>query len=221
MFYEIGDGLGHRKAGLKHNPFQALVTPRPIGWISTVSKEGIANLSPFSYFNAISSGPPAVMYTVSGDHMESGEKDSLRNARDTGEFVFNLCTEELGKRMNDSSTAAPRAIDEFEVAGLTKAPSRLVKPSRVAESPVHMECQVIHIMKIPLGEKSNSHIIMGRVVAVHIKDEFITPEGRFDTVKARPMGRLGYFDYNVVSDSLEMLRPGWPLGTKPSGAGGG
>lgn len=221
MYYEIGDGRGHLKAGLKHSPFQALVTPRPIGWISTVSKEGIVNLSPFSYFNAISSGPPAVMYTASGDHMEGGEKDSLRNVRETGEFVFNLCTEELGRQMNDSSTHAPRDIDEFQVAGLTKAPSRLVKPPRVAESPVHLECQVIHIMKIPLGEKTNSHMVMGRVLAVHIKDEFITPDGRFDTVKARPMGRLGYFDYNVVSDSIEMLRPGWPLGTPPGKGGGG
>jgi len=211
MYYEIGDGSGHLQAGFKHNPFQALVTPRPIGWISTLSKEGIANLSPYSYFNAISSGPPAVMFTVSGAHMEGGEKDTLRNARDTGEFVFNLCTEALGRQMNDSSTAAPRDTDEFEAAGLTKAPSRLVKAPRVAESPVHMECQVIHIMKIPLGEKSNSHMIMGRVLSVHIQDDLIA-NGRFDTVRARPMGRLGYYDYNVVSDSLEMLRPSWPLG---------
>jgi len=210
MYYEIGGGRGHREAGLKHNPFQALVTPRPIGWISTLSKDGVANLSPFSYFNSISSEPPAVMFTASSEHLEGGEKDSLRNARETGEFVFNLCTEELGRQMNDSSTMAPRNIDEFEVAGLTKAPSRIVKAPRVAESPVHLECQVIHIMKIPLGEKSNSHMVMGRVVAVHIRDDLII-NGRFDTVKARPMSRLGYFDYSVVKDSLEMLRPDWPL----------
>lgn len=216
MYYEIGGGHSHRDAGLKHNPFQALVTPRPIGWISTLSKEGIANLSPYSYFNSISSDPPAVMYTVSSEHMEGGEKDSLRNARDTGEFVFNLCTEALGRQMNDSSTMAPRDTDEFEVAGLTKAPSTLVKAPRVAESPVHLECQVIHILKIPLGEKSNSHMIMGRVVAVHIRDDLII-DGRFDTVKARPMARLGYFDYSVVTESLEMHRPDWPL--KGSGQG--
>lgn len=221
MYYEVGDGKGHLEAGLKHSPFQALVVPRPIGWISTISKEGIPNLSPFSYFNSISSAPPAVMFTVSGEHMEGGEKDTLRNARDTGEFVFNLCTEALARQMSDSSTTAPRAIDEFAVAGLTKAPSRLVKPPRVAESPVHLECQVVHIMKIPLGEQSNSHIIMGRVLSVHIRDDLITPEGRFDTVKARPVGRLGYFDYNTVSDSFEMLRPGWPLGSAPSKGGGG
>ncbi len=210
MYYEIGDGTGHRSAGLKHNPFQALVVPRPIGWISTLSKEGIANLSPFSYFNAISSAPPAVMFTVSSDHMEGGEKDTLRNARETGEFVFNLCTEELAQQMNDSSTMAPRDVDEFEIAGLTKAPSRLVKPSRVAESPVHMECEVIQILKLPLGKNSNSHMIMGRVLSVHIRDDLVS-DGRVDTVKVHPMGRLGYYDYNVVTDSVELLRPDWPL----------
>src|SRR5690606_5039738 len=153
------------------SPFQALVAPRPIGWISTLSKDGIPNLSPYSYFNAISSGPPSVMFTCSGDHMEGGEKDSLRNARDTGEFVFNLCTEELVMRMNASSTPAPRSIDEFNVAGLTRAPSTLVKAPRVAESPVNLECRVTHIMKIP--ETVSSHMVMGRVIAVHIKDEFI------------------------------------------------
>lgn len=221
MYYEIEDGRGHLKAGLKHSPFQAIVAPRPIGWISTVSKDGVHNLSPFSCFNAISSNPPAVMFTVSGDHMEGGEKDSLRNARDTGQFVFNLSTENLLKHMVNSSTHAPRSIDEFNVAGLHKVPSQLVKAARVAESPVHLECEVIHCMKIPLGEKSNSHMIMGRVLAVHIRDDLITPDGRFNTLKARPLGRLGYFDYAVVSHSFEVMRPGWPLGTKPTEPGGG
>lgn len=219
MYYEVGDGRGHLEAGLKHSPFQALVAPRPIGWISTLSKEGVPNLSPYSYFNAISSGPPAVMFTASGDHAEGGEKDSLRNARDTGEFVFNLCTEELVMRMNDSSTPAPRSIDEFSVAGLATVPSRMVRAPRVAQSPVHLECKVTHIMKIP--ETANSHMVMGKVVAIHIKDEFITPEGRFDILKARPMARLGYFDYSAVTEIREIMRPGWPLGTKPTGSGGG
>jgi len=220
MYYEIGDGSGHLKAGFKHSPFQALVAPRPIGWISTLSKEGVPNLAPYSYFNAISSNPPAIMFCSYGDHRDGGEKDSLRNARETGEFVFNLCTEELGERMNVSSTPAPRGTDEFEVAGLTKAPSKLVKAPRVAESPVHMECQVIHIMRIPLSEDSKNHIVMGRVLSVHIRDDLIS-NGRVDTIKARPMSRLGYFDYAVVTESLEMMRPDWPLGDKGDKGGKG
>ena len=108
----------------------AIVAPRPIGWISTIGKDGVPNLSPFSYFNAVSAHPPMVMFAANGSHAEGGSKDSLQNVRDTGEFVVNICSEELAAQMNDSSTAAPRAIDEFNVDGLTKAPSRIVKARR-------------------------------------------------------------------------------------------
>lgn len=212
MFYETGeDGLGHRAAGLKHSPMNAIVSPRPIGWISTLGKDGVPNLSPFSYFNAVSAHPPMVMFAANGSHAEGGSKDSLQNVRDTGEFVVNICSEELAAQMNDSSTAAPRSIDEFNVAGLTKAPSRIVKAPRVAEAPAHLECRLIKIVELPpssTGEQNNT--VIGRVVAVHVRDEFIT-DGRVDTVKMRPVGRLGYFDYVVISHSFEILRPGWPL----------
>ena len=169
------------------------------------------NLSPFSYFNAVSAHPPMVMFAANGSHAEGGSKDSLQNVRDTGEFVVNICSEELAAQMNDSSTAAPRAIDEFNVAGLTKAPSRIVKAPRVAEAPAHLECQLIKIVELPMsstGEQNNT--VIGRVVAVHVRDEFIR-DGRVDTVKMRPVGRLGYFDYAVISQSFEILRPSWPL----------
>lgn len=210
MFYEIGDGYGHKNAGLKHNPFNALVVPRPIGWISTLGKDGVANLSPYSFFNAISAHPPAVMFCANGLHMEGGEKDSLRNVRDTKEFVLNLAIEALAPHLNTSATAAPRNIDEFEIAGLTKAPSRIVKAPRVAESPVHMECQVLQIMEIPLGPKEKSNIVIGKVVAIHIRDDLVV-EGRVDIVKTRPLSRLGYLDYGVLNNSMQMRRPTWPL----------
>ena len=212
MFYATGeDGLGHRAAGLKHSPINAIVAPRPIGWISTIGKDGVPNLSPYSYFNAVSAHPPMVMFAANGSHAEGGSKDSLQNVRDTGEFVVNICSEELAAQMNDSSTAAPRAIDEFNVAGLTKAPSRIVKAPRVAEAPAHLECQLIKIVELPMsstGEQNNT--VIGRVVAVYVRDEFIR-DGRVDTVKMRPVGRLGYFDYAVISQSFEILRPSWPL----------
>lgn len=219
MFYEIGDGSGHKKAGFQHSPFNALVVPRPIGWISSMGSDGIANLSPYSFFNAVSSHPPAVMYSANGPHTEGGDKDSLHNVRATGEFVVNLCTAELAQKMNDSSTAAPRNIDEFEVAGLTKAPSRVVRAPRVAESPVHLECQVLQILEVPLGHGAKSNIVIGKVVGIHIRDDLIV-DGRVDIVKVHPLGRLGYFDYSVVSDSMEILRPTWPLGGTSGGYGG-
>lgn len=220
MFYEVGDGSGHKSAGFTHSPFNALVIPRPIGWVSTLSKDGVPNLAPYSYFNAVSTHPPAVMFCANGTHMEGGDKDSLTNARDTGEFVLNLCTEELAGKMNDSSTAAPRSIDEFEIAGLTKAPSRVVKAPRVAESPVHMECRVLQILEVPLGSPNAvSKIVIGKVVAIHIRDDLIV-DGRVDVLKVRPLARLGYFDYSVVSESREILRPTWPLSGKSGTYGG-
>lgn len=211
MFYEIGDGSGHKSAGFAHSPLNAIIAPRPIGWISTLGRDGVPNLSPYSYFNAVSAHPPMVMFAANGSHVEGGSKDSLQNVRDTGEFVVNICSEALAQRMSDSSTAAPRKIDEFEVAGLTKAPSRIVKAPRVAEAPAHLECQLLQIVELPsssAGEKNNT--VIGRVVAVHIRDDLVT-NGRVDTLKLRPVGRLGYFDYTVVTQSYEMLRPSWPL----------
>ena len=212
MYYEIEDGKGHRGAGLEHNPWYALVGPRPIGWISTLSLGGVPNLAPFSFFNAISASPPMVMFCANGVHREGGIKDSQLNARETGEFVQNMAVWDLRMQVNDSSSTAPRAVDEFELAGLTKAPSRLVKPPRVAESPVSLECRVIKVVDLPsAGPEHTNAMVIGKVVAVHIRDDVIV-DGRVDVTRLRPISRFGYSDYTVVDSVFEMLRPSWPAG---------
>ena len=214
MFYETAEQSRELFAqlGLRHNPFTALVTPRPIGWISTVNAQGLSNLAPFSFFNAVSSAPPMVMFCANASHTDGGDKDSLANARATGEFVANLATFDLQKQMNDSSSAAPRAIDEFDLVGLTKAPSRLVRPPRVAESPIHLECRVVRIVELPSDERTGERnaLTVGRVLAVHIDDSLIS-EGRVDITRARPLARMGYLDYAVIDSVFPIKRPSWPL----------
>jgi flavin reductase (DIM6/NTAB) family NADH-FMN oxidoreductase RutF len=215
MFFETKDLTRDRlKAlGLAFNPFKAVVAPRPIGWISTISRSGVVNLAPYSFFNAVSSDPPMVFYGANGTHdADGGEKDSLRNVRESGEFVCNLVTWELRHLMNDSSAPAPRDIDEMDAVGIKKFPSRLVKPPRVAASPAHLECKLHQLVELPPDPSSGKRNVMviGHVVAVHIDDAFVT-EGRFDTARAQPVARLGYFDFAVVTDAFEIKRPSWPL----------
>lgn len=215
MFFETKDLTRDRlKAlGLAFNPFKAVVAPRPIGWISTISRAGVVNLAPYSFFNAVSSDPPMVFYGANGTHdADGGEKDSLRNVRESGEFVCNLVTWELRHLMNDSSAPAPHDIDEMDAVGIEKLPSRLVKPPRVAASPAHLECKLHQLVELPPDPSSGKRNVMviGHVVAVHIDDAFVT-EGRFDTARAQPVARLGYFDFAVVTDAFEIKRPSWPL----------
>ena len=212
VFYETGAGDGHRTAGLAHNPLNALVVPRPIGWISSIDSHGVANLAPYSYFNLVSSVPPMVMFAANGPHAEGGAKDSVQNIRDTGEFVVNFVTADLMEAMNLTSAPAPRAIDEFALAGLDKAPSRLVRPPRVAASPIHLECRLHSIIELP-GDPTTGNpnqVVFGTIVAVHISDELVA-DGRVDSVKDRPLGRMGYFDFTEVVNRTELLRPRWPL----------
>lgn len=198
--------------GLKRDPFKALVVPRPIGWISTVSATGVANLSPFSFFNAISASPPMVAFAANGRHAEGGPKDTLQNVTDTGEFVVNLATWDLREAVNRSSVAAPRAVDEFDLVGLEKLPSHLVRPPRVAASPVHLECRLLQIVPLPAdpvtGEPNT--LTIGSVVGVHIADAVLR-DGRVDTAALAPIARLGYMDYAVVRDTFAMQRPTWPF----------
>ena len=215
MFFETKDASREalKALGLSFNPFKAVVAPRPIGWVTTVSKAGVVNLAPYSFFNAVSSDPPIVFYGANGTHdADGGEKDSLRNVRETGEFVCNLVTWELRAQMNDSSTPAPPGIDEMEVVGLKRLPSRLVKPPRVAASPAHMECKLHQLVELPPDPKTGKRnvMVLGLVVGVHIDDAFIV-NGRFDTVRAQPVARLGYYDFAVVTEAFEMKRPDWPL----------
>jgi flavin reductase (DIM6/NTAB) family NADH-FMN oxidoreductase RutF len=206
--------------GLSFNPFKAIVAPRPVGWISTVNSKGVVNLAPYSFFNAVSSDPPMVFYGANGTHdADGGEKDSLRNVRETGEFVCNLVTQELLHAMNDTATPAPRGVDEMQAVSLAQLPSRMVKPPRVAASPAHLECKLHQFVELPADPRTGKRNVMviGHVVAIHIDDAFIV-NGRFDTARAQPVARLGYLDYAVVTEAIELKRPSWPLVRKTESA---
>lgn len=208
MFYRTDE-----PHGLPHNPFNALVVPRPIGWISSVDAAGRANLAPYSFFNAVAYTPPQVVFSGTGPHGEGGLKDSVHNIAETGSFVCNLVTVDLAEPMNATSAPAPRDVDEFAVAGLTKAPSRLVAAPRVAESPVHFECELVQIVELLTVDETRApnRLVIGKVVGIHIDDAVLT-DGRVDMAKLRPLSRLGYMDYAPVLDVFEMNRPRWPAG---------
>ncbi len=207
MFYRTDE-----PHGLPRNPFNALVVPRPIGWISSLDAQGRSNLAPYSFFNAVAYTPPQVMFSGTGPHAEGGFKDSIHNIEQTGQFVCNLVTVALSEAMNLTSAAAPRDSDEFALAGLTKAPSHLVKPPRVAESPVHLECELEQIVDLATVDPVNApnRMVVGRVVGIHIDDLLLT-EGHVDMAKLRPVSRLGYMDYAPVLDVFTMQRPDWPI----------
>ena len=194
--------------GLAHSPFKSCVVPRPIGWISTVSPEGIHNLAPYSQFQNLTFDPPYVMFAANQNTLGK-RKDSVVNAEQTGEFVYNMATYELRDAMNRSAPEVPPDIDEFELAGLTKAASIRVKPCRVAESPIQFECRYHQTIRLPgNGLMGTVDIVIGRVVMIHIKDDVIRPDGRLDNLKIRPLDRLGYYDYTTVDSIFEMVIPG-------------
>ena len=185
------------------------MVPRPIGWISTLSAEGVPNLAPYSFFNAVAYSPPQVMFSATSNHRSGGLKDAVLDAQTTGEFVVNLATWELREQMNASAVPAPREIDEFEYAGLTKAESRLVRCPRVAESPVHLECRYIRSVDMLTNNADDPNtVVFGEVVGVHI-DERVLVNGRIDFLKLRPVGRLGYLDFVEVDSVFTMERPTW------------
>ena len=204
MFYETGkEGAG------PYSMLNAIVVPRPIGWISTLSAEGVPNLAPYSFFNAVAYNPPQVMFTATGNHRLGGPKDAVADAQTTGEFVVNVATWELREQMNASAVPAPREVDEFEYAGLTKADGRLVRCPRVAESPVHLECRYTRSIEMLSNDADNPNtIVFGEVVGVHV-DERVLVDGRIDFFKLRPIGRLGYLDFVEVDSVFSMERPQW------------
>ena len=192
--------------GLASDPFKACVGPRPIAWVSTISKDGRDNLAPFSQFNNLSFDPPMVMISMQhgGSEENSYRKDTLNNIEETGYFVYNIVPYALKDQMN--LTARPGDDDEFERAGLTKAPSVLVKPWRVAESPVQMECRYVQTIRLPGdGMVGTVDVIIGKVVGIHISDDALTADGKIDIEKIRPLARLGYSDYTVVERAITML----------------
>jgi flavin reductase (DIM6/NTAB) family NADH-FMN oxidoreductase RutF len=197
-FYE--PKLGH---GLPHDPFKAIVAPRPIGWISSIDPAGRVNLAPYSFYNAFCEAPPIVGFS------SGGRKDSQRNVEATGEFVVNLATKKHALTMNLTSAPFPHGVNEFEAAGLLAAPSRLVKPPRVADAPAALECKLLLVL--PLrdlnGDLTPSTLILGQVVGVHI-DPACLKDGVFDITAARTIARCGYRgDYTEVAEVFEMLRP--------------
>lgn len=198
MFY---DAVSNRH-GLAHDPFKALVAPRPIGWISSRASDGTLNLAPYSFFNAISSDPHMVMFS------SAGFKDSVANIEATGEFVCNLATWDLREQMNKSSATVAAHVDEFALSGLTPAPCQKIEAPRVAESPVAFECKLLEIKKlVDLNGAPVGHwMVLGQVVGIHIDERYVH-EGLVDVTQLKPIARLGYRDYSVVTDVFQMTRP--------------
>jgi len=188
--------------GLPHDPFKAIVAPRPIGWITTMSAAGAVNLAPYSYFNGVHSKPPLVMFA------SESRKDSLTFVEETKEFVCNLATWGLREQMNQTSAPYPRGVDEMRAAGLTPAPCRLVKPPRVAEAPCALECRCLQTVQLNdvNGRKLDGFVVIGQVVGVHIDERFIR-NGLLDTAAMKPIARGGYHDYSVLTESFTMRRP--------------
>ncbi len=193
---------------LKRSIFNAIVAPRPIGWISSISATGEVNLAPFSHFNIVSTSPPVIIFSCNSPE-DRREKDTLANVRATGEFVYNLVSYDLREAMNLTSTAAPHGVDEFELAKLQKAASAKVRPPRVAASPANLECRVLRIVEIAPEAKGDtfSNVVFGRVVGLHIQEQFLDAAGRFDTVKAQPLTRLGGMQYAAPGPVVEMQQP--------------
>ena len=201
MFYKIGG-----PHGLPHDPFKSCVVPRPIGWISTIGADGAVNLAPYSFFNAVATEPPMVMFSSNGKQAH-GTKDSVANAEATGEFVCNMATWDLRDPMSQTSRPVPPEVDEFELAGLETQPSELVKPPRVKTSPIHLECVYHQTLELPCDiEGGRNAICLGRVVGVHVRDEFLT-DGKVDIARIKPLARLGYQDYTVAEKVVKITRP--------------
>ncbi len=194
MFYRPSD-VSPRNGGLPHSPFNAIVAPRPIGWISTRGPLG-DNLAPYSFFNGVAYTPPQVIFA--GDL-----KDSIRNIQDTGVFATNVVSRALWLQMNQTSAHLPRGVDEFATAGVEKAECTLIDCPRVALSPATLECRLQQVVTLEGGA---DFLVIGTVIGVHIRDEYVT-EGRFDVTKAQVMARLGYMDYLQVTEMEALLRP--------------
>ncbi|MCP8893364.1 flavin reductase family protein [Shinella daejeonensis] len=191
--------------GLAHDPFKAIVTPRPIGWIGSRAADGRLNLAPYSFFNAVSDRPKLVMFS------SSGRKDSVANIEETGVFTCSLASGNLAAAVNASSVAVPHGVDEFAIAGLTPVAGRLVDAPYVAEAFAALECRATQIMR-PLdldGRQTENWVVYGQVVGVHIRDDIVR-DGRLDMAIARPLARMGYMDYCEAGDVFEMMRPKAP-----------
>ncbi len=181
-----------------------VVVPRPIAFVSTMSKDGLINLAPYSFFNAVAYDPPTIVFS-SSRHAGDKRKDTLAHIEETGEFVVNIVVDDIAEAMNRTAAEYPSEVSEFEIAGLTPAPSERVRPPRVAESPVNMECRLLQV--VPLGQGDHQHgLVIGQIVLMHIRDDII--EGhRINHQLLKPTGRLAGSMYCHTSDVFEMVRP--------------
>lgn len=193
MHYAITERRAHLQHGLRHDPFKALVAPRPIGWITSQSTDGIVNLAPYSFFNAVSEQPPMVMFA------SAGRKNSLDNILATGEFTCSIASEALTDAMNLSSATVAADVSEYTLTGLQAAPSLVVRPPRVAASPAALECKLWQTLELPHAEGATpTTVVFGQVVAIYI-DGTVVRDGIVDTAAMRPLARMGYMDYAVVT----------------------
>jgi flavin reductase (DIM6/NTAB) family NADH-FMN oxidoreductase RutF len=195
---------------LPYNPFKACIVPRPIGWISSTSPDGIDNLAPFSQFQMVSYDPPTLMFSANLNS-RGQRKDTVVNVEASGDFVWNMATWALREQVNLTSEELDSSVDEFTYAGLVKAPSRLVRPPRVAASPVQFECRRLQTVHLEGNTTTGTvDVIFATVVAIHIDDAFMRTDGRLDVERIRPLARLGYHDYTSVESVFEMKPRGSP-----------
>ena len=199
MFYRPAEGHG-----LPHNPFNAIVTPRPIGWIATRGRDGSDNLAPYSFFNAVAYEPPQVMFaSTSAKPDRDGTKDSVANIRDTGVFAVNIVEYAMRDIMNQTSGPWDREVDEFAFASVEKAECETINCPRVANAPATLECKLTQIVTLP-GEANFT--VFGEVIGVHLRDDCMK-DGRFDVLSFNPLTRMGYRDYSVIREAFSLKRP--------------
>ncbi len=200
MFYRPEDGHG-----LPHNPFNAVVTPRPIGWISTRGADGRDNLAPYSFFNAVAYVPPQVMFASTSTKADRGDtKDSVANIRETGVFCVNVVAYDMRDAMNRTSGPWDREVDEFADAGIERIACETIACARVAHAPAALECRLTQIVQLP-GEAN--FVTFGEVTGVHLRDDCLR-DGQFDVTRFQPLARLGYRDYARVTEVFSLARPG-------------
>ena len=195
------------KCPLPFSPFMACTVPRPIGWLSSVSPDGMANLAPYSQWQNLTVNPPMVMFAAN-QYPDGRRKDTVINAEQTGWFVWNMATWELREAMNTSSIAVPYGQSEIELAGLATVKADLCDVPMIAQSPCHFECRYISTHRLP-GHSATSavDVVFAEVMKIHVKDEFIAADGKLDILKMRPIARMGYYDYTVIDNIFEMQRP--------------
>ena len=196
----------HKEAGLAFSPIKAIISPRPIGWISSCGKDGSINLAPYSYFNAISELPPMVMFS-SAPSGNAQHKDSLRNVIETEEFVVNVVSAALGDAMNITSADLAYEQNEFTTAGLEMADCNTVKVPRVAAAPAALECKLWKVIELPKPKTGGAGVmVIGMITGIHIADETVK-DGKIEITSYQPLARLGYMEYARINDVFEMPPP--------------